>query len=139
MAFYWTPDLATGNPTIDAEHQQLIKAINALMEACAKGKGRDEMEKVVRFLYDYTSKHFAHEEQFQLKYKYPDYPNHKKYHEGFKRVVADIGSRLQKEGPTIGLVGQVNSNIAGWLANHIKKEDVKVAAHIKKMQQQGVK
>ena len=29
------------------------------------------------------------------------------------------------------LVGKVNSSIAGWLINHIKREDVKVAAHVR--------
>uniref|UniRef100_UPI000A5C540E hypothetical protein n=1 Tax=Clostridium sp. NkU-1 TaxID=1095009 RepID=UPI000A5C540E len=48
-----------------------------------------------------------------------------------KKVVAGICAKLDKDGPTIALVGEVNSAIGGWLINHIKKEDVKVAAHIK--------
>ena len=67
----------------------------------------------------------------QQQYKYPDYPNHKRYHEEFKRVVREIGDQLNKEGATIVLVGKVNSSIGGWLLNHIKREDVKLAAHIK--------
>ena len=80
---------------------------------------------------DYTSKHFGDEEALQLRYKYPDYANHKQYHEGFKRVVRELAEQLNKEGPTVVLVGKVNSSIAGWLINHIKREDVKVAAHVR--------
>lgn len=137
--FLWTPDLATGNPTIDSEHQQLIKAINALMEACSKGQGRAVLDKIMRFMYAYTEKHFGHEEELQKHYLYPDYPNHKRYHEGFKKVVRDVCAEIHQEGATIGLLGKVNTQIAGWLATHIKTEDVKVAAHIKKMQEQGVR
>lgn len=131
MAFNWTSDLETGNAIIDTEHKQLITAINDLMDACSKGAGRAEIEKTTNFLADYTAKHFAHEEQLQKQYGYPDAVNHKKYHEDFKKVVADLVGQLQKDGPTIALVGKVNSSIAGWLLNHIKREDVKVAAHIK--------
>lgn len=131
MAYQWTKDLETGNPTIDQQHKQLIDAINRLLEACAKGQGRDVLVKTTQFLSDYTTKHFADEERLQLQSGYPDYQNHKKYHEGFKRVVADLMTQLREQGPTIVLVGKVNSSVAGWLLNHIKKEDCKVAAHIR--------
>lgn len=134
MAYKWTPNLDTGNATIDTEHKQLIKAINDLLEACSTGHGRDQLASTCRFLNDYTAKHFAHEEQLQMQYKYPDYLNHKRYHEEFKKVVRNLTERLQKEGPTIVLVGEVNRRIGDWLINHIQREDTKVAAHIKSNQ-----
>ncbi|MEA4973644.1 Bacteriohemerythrin [bioreactor metagenome] len=134
MAFNFTPDLYTGNATIDSEHKQLIAAINSLLEACSQGKGRQSLSSTANFLYDYTTKHFADEEKLQLASKYPDYPNHKKYHEGFKKVVQEIVTQLDKEGPTIAMVGKVNTSIGGWFVNHIKVEDVKVAAHIRSTQ-----
>lgn len=131
MAYSFTPDMLTGNTTIDSEHQQLIQAINDLLTACAGGKGRGELAKTTSFLKDYTTKHFSHEESLQVQYKYPDYSNHRRYHEEFKKVVADLMHQLETEGPTIPLVGKVNQAIAGWLISHIKREDVKVAAHIR--------
>ena len=134
MAFTYTPDLATGNTIIDEEHKTLIEAINNLMVACSTGKGRTELESTCKFLQDYTAKHFAHEEQMQQQYKYPDYAQHKKFHDEFKRVVAELSAELAKEGATIALVGRVNTSIGGWFLNHIKREDVKVAAHIRAAQ-----
>ena len=131
MAYQFTPDLETGNALIDSEHKQLIQAINDLLAACSAGKGRAELEKTTKFLYDYTAKHFADEERLQMQTRYPDYQNHKRYHEEFKKVVAGLVKKLQEQGPTVALVGEVNSAIAGWLLNHIKREDTKVAAHIK--------
>lgn len=63
-------------------------------------------------------------------YAYPDRVNHKKMHEGFKKTVKEINERLEKEGSSVALVGKINSDVAGWLINHIKKQDVKVAKHI---------
>lgn len=131
MAYTFTPDLLTGNTTIDEQHKHLIEAINKLLAACSTGQGRAELESTTKFLYDYTSKHFADEERLQMQYKYPDYVQHKQYHEGFKKVVLDLSKELNEQGATVTLVGKVNSSVAGWLLNHIKREDVKVAAHIK--------
>lgn len=131
MAYNWTADLETGNATIDSQHKQLFIAINDLLDACSKGKGRDILQKTASFLYDYTSKHFADEEKLQLASQYPDYANHKQYHETFKKTVGELLEQLEAQGPTIVLVGKVNTAVAGWLINHIKREDVKVAAHIR--------
>jgi len=131
LAYAWTKDLETGNVTIDTQHKQLIQAINSLLDACGSGKGRDALGSTTKFLNDYTVKHFADEEKLQIQYKYPDYANHKRYHEEFKKVVANLTKQLRDEGPTVVLVGKINSSIAGWLLNHIRREDVKVAECIR--------
>jgi hemerythrin len=132
MAITWDKSLETGNVMIDSQHKQLIKAIDDLMTACSQGKGREQIAGTLRFLSDYTNKHFGDEEKLQQSTRYPDYINHKQLHDGFKKTVADLGARLSKEGPTISLMGQINMNVGNWLIRHIKKEDVKVAMHVSK-------
>ena len=132
MAYQFTKDLETGNPTIDQQHRQLIGAINDLLDACGQGKGRAHLEASAKFLQEYTARHFADEERLQQQSNYPDFSNHKRYHEAFKKVVADFTQRLNAEGPNIVLVGELNNALAGWLINHIKREDVKVAAHLRR-------
>jgi len=131
MAYKWSDDLLTGNMQIDTEHKELIKAINDLLDACSKGKGRAELEKTVKFLSSYTKTHFAHEEVLQMKYNYPDYNNHKKYHKHFVEQVENIHKKLLTEGSNIVLVGEINSKVGNWIISHIKREDVKVVQHIK--------
>lgn len=130
--YHWSQKLATGNAIIDEQHKILFDRINDLLDACARGKGRSEIASAVAFLADYTREHFDDEEGLQQQYNYPDRVNHKKYHEGFKKIVREIGMQLEKEGPTVALVAKVNSSIGDWLVNHIEREDVKVAAHIEK-------
>jgi hemerythrin len=134
MTYYeWTNDLETGNDLIDSQHKELIQAINNLLNACANGKGRDEISTTVDFLSNYTVKHFSEEELLQDKSQYPDYINHKKLHKDFTRVVKDLAEQIKQDGPSLILVGKVNSHIGDWLVNHIKKQDTKVAAHIRTM------
>jgi hemerythrin len=129
--YAWRDEWATGNMKNDSEHKKLFKAIDELLAACASGKGKEQVEKTMEFLKEYTAKHFAHEEQLQQTSKYPDYINHKKIHDGFQKYVAELQTRLDKEGPTIAVVGAVNMNIGDWLVKHITREDVKIAKHIK--------
>lgn len=131
MAYRWSDDLLTGNTQIDTEHQELIRAINDLLEACSQGKGRAELEKTVQFLASYTRTHFGREEVLQRKYGYPDYNNHKEYHKYFIEQVDNIHKKLSAEGPSVALVGEINNKVGNWIINHIKREDVKVARHIK--------
>lgn len=131
MAYSLTPDLLTGNSMIDSEHRQLIEAVNALLDACAKGKGREEIKRTLVFLQDYTKKHFRDEENLQISSGYPDYANHKTYHAYFIRKVDELSAKLEKEGPSVVIVAEINKALADWLFTHIKTQDVKVAAHVR--------
>ncbi|MBP1736395.1 MAG: bacteriohemerythrin [Oscillospiraceae bacterium] len=130
MAYTWSKNLDTGNMMIDTQHKQLIQAINDLLEACSKGKGRDELKKTVDFLLQYTLKHFGDEEKLQQSTGYPDYPNHRKLHAEFTQAVRDLSKELEEKGSSIVMVGKINSAVGDWLIRHIQKEDVKVAKHV---------
>jgi hemerythrin len=131
MEYLWDKSLETGNGMIDAQHKQLFTAINHLIHTCESGKGKDELKKSMDFLNDYTIKHFFDEEQLQQQYKYPDYENHRKYHEGFKKEVRDLSVELIMKGVSDSLLKGVQVKIGDWLVTHIKGQDVKVAAHIR--------
>lgn len=130
MAYTWNKDLETGNAMIDQQHKQLIQCINDLLNACSQGKGRDKVIETMQFLQTYTQKHFADEEALQKRSGYPDYINHKKYHDSFKKTVNDILIEAKTSGVTVALVAKVNTSIATWFVNHIKNQDTKVAKHV---------
>lgn len=134
VSFAWSKGLETGNPQIDQEHQELLQAVNRLLEACATGKGEKELGSTLDFLTQYTITHFRHEEALQVQYGYPDYPNHKRFHEAFFKVVESLAASLKTEGATAQLVEDINKQLVGWLLNHIRTEDAKVAKHIQNCQ-----
>lgn len=125
--FSYTPDLATGNQDIDNQHKALIDAINNLLAACQAGKGRTELDKVLRFVEEYTVKHFTDEQNLMRSKNYPELMAHIKLHESFKRDLRQIAEKLQKEGPSIVLVSDVNMKLGDWLVKHIKTQDKKFA------------
>jgi hemerythrin len=130
MMFPWKEEYATGHRMIDDHHKELFKAINDLMDACKSGQGNDRLSSTMKFLMDYTIKHFNEEEKLQQKYHYPDYPNHHKLHESFKNTVSELAKKLQAEGPTTVLVAKISLSTGEWLIKHIANQDKKVAAHL---------
>jgi len=132
MAFTWNSSLETGHPVIDSQHKELIAAINHLLTACQQGQAADKVGPTLDFLVSYTKKHFGEEETLQQKSNYPDYPNHRKYHETFVKVITDLSVELKQDGPTHTTINKIIRNVGDWLVNHIQQQDTKVAAHLKK-------
>ncbi|MDR2095935.1 MAG: hemerythrin family protein [Treponema sp.] len=130
MAYVWDDSLKTDNELIDGQHKQLFAAINSVLQVIDEKK-QDELKKSLDFLNDYTIKHFFDEERLQMQYKYPDYPKHRKLHEGFKVVVRDLCHQQIMKGITDDLANEIKKQIGDWLVTHIKIEDCKLAAYIK--------
>ena len=131
MAYQWDSSLETGYEKVDNQHRQLIKALNNLIEASSDGKGDVAVMETLEFLTSYAVKHFADEEQLQIEYKFPDYLNHKRIHEGFKTTVTELVQRVNKEGPTKPIINEVSSTVGAWLLNHIRGDDFRMAAFVK--------
>ncbi|MDR2783292.1 MAG: bacteriohemerythrin [Treponema sp.] len=132
--FQWSNSLATGNEQIDTEHKQLIQAMNDFFGTCAMNSGNDEVLKTINFLLDYTVTHFYNEEQLQIRYNYPGYDNHKKFHENFKKKVHGLMVEFVNKGPSDELIKRAKHDIGEVIIAHIQHEDTRLAAHIKAQQ-----
>ena len=134
MFYEWDSLLETGDQKIDAQHKQLIEALNALLDSCLAGEGPLGLERTIDFLLGYTVKHFADEEALQEEYAYPDYLRHRQLHEEFKLVAVEMADTLRRDGFSAGLVTEVHSRIGDWLVNHIKGDDLRMALFVKSKQ-----
>jgi hemerythrin-like metal-binding protein len=128
----WSKDLETGNDEIDSQHKQLFQLVSDLAEACANNGGAETLGESLDFLASYTVNHFMDEEALQLRYGYSGYEEHKKLHDEFRKTASELVALYKANGSAKELSGKVNSVIIRWLAQHIKREDSKIAAHIKK-------
>ena len=137
MPLQWTDDLATGVETIDNQHKEIFRRIDALLEACREGKGRAKVGETIAFLGDYVVNHFADEEKIQRKYSYPDYPSHKSQHDKFIQDFSVLKKEFDEEGPSLGMVITVNRVVSEWLVRHIKKVDRAMAEYVKAQGNKG--
>ena len=133
----WNPEWATGHELIDDQHKQLIAAVNSLFDAQKSGKGRNEVERTMNFLVEYTTKHFNEEQKLQEESEYPLYPEHKQIHNDFKNTANELFNTLHRDGPSDELISHICVTMGRWVINHIKSEDFKLVAHIKSREQEA--
>jgi hemerythrin len=131
MEYKFDKSLETGHEKIDEQHKQLFDTLNSIIEASQQGCGKDEIYKTLDFLNQYTIMHFMTEENLQKHYEYPDYLQHKKYHDDFKATVKELTNTLIEKGPVKELIDTAVKTVGDWLVTHIKGNDIKLAAYIK--------
>jgi len=131
MRYELTKDLESGNSIIDKEHRELFDAVNKLLDACSTGKGCSAVNDTAKFLNDYVSRHFAHEEQLQISSKYPGLTAHKAFHENYKKQLKAILATIPTTGASIVDLSAVNGQI-GILITHIRTEDRKLGQFLQK-------
>ncbi len=127
----WNPSLATGNATIDEQHQELFARADALIDAMLQGKAADEVARLVGFLRDYCRDHFALEEQLMTRANYPLAPSHAQAHRYFEQRFHELERTLAEKGPNAKLVLDFKDLVRGWLVSHIGAVDAKLAAFLR--------
>ena len=127
----FTKSLESGNAFIDAQHKGLIDSANALAEAVEKRVGLDASLNTIRFLEEYTRKHFADEENFMQENNYPELEAHKEKHKEFVATVNKLYSDLMLGGRSnFALLDRLQDEISDWLVNHIMGTDLKMIAWV---------
>lgn len=135
MAISWTEDLSVDVSEIDEQHKELFRRVNALLEACNQGKGKEEVGGVLEFLDAYVRSHFGSEEKLMLEYEYPEYINHRSQHLAFIEDVDKLRQELKERGAGLHLVVRTNQAVVDWLLRHIRKIDKAMGNYVKTKRQ----
>jgi hemerythrin-like metal-binding protein len=118
----WSPSLATGQPTIDAQHQELFRGIAALHEAMtSRNASSVETTKLLDYLVSFTKTHFSEEEGLMRRANYPDLERHQGVH---RRLIAQLSELQQQRAAGARLSPlDVTAFLAAWLRHHIGEVD----------------
>ncbi|MDR2295366.1 MAG: bacteriohemerythrin [Clostridiales Family XIII bacterium] len=124
----WKASYAVGNALIDAQHRELFRMSDDLVEAM---RGKDEAGRVacaraVEFLKEYVVRHFADEEALQADLGYADLPRHRQLHRDFVDTVAGYEKRLAESNFDPVVMQQFAGKLIGWLIYHVVGEDRKI-------------
>lgn len=129
MRYELTNDLMTGNATIDKEHSELFAAMNAMLDACAKGQGRASIEPTMKFLLNYVNQHFSHEEVLHKQSGFENLAAHKQFHASYTQKLQAMAAAIPATGPTLVDLSNLNQHMA-LLISHIRSTDKKLGAFI---------
>lgn len=127
----WSDELSIGVAEVDRQHRELIEHLNSLIEACNKGKGKEVVGDLMRFLDEYIVAHFRAEEELQRRYAYPSYEQHKDQHEEFLKSFQALKEQYGASGATLPLVISINRTVVGWLIDHVSKTDRAMGVYLK--------
>ena len=136
MALYnWKNDYSVGVSIFDNHHKKLFDIANKLHEMMKQGCSKEEIEKTINEMVDYTKYHLAEEEKAMERINYSDISAHKRAHQVF---IAEIEGYMKEveNGQAIFVVVKLSKTIVDWLVEHIHKVDKK---YMNEMHAEGVK
>jgi hemerythrin len=123
--------MSTGIARIDNQHQELIRKLNALLDAMQKGRGKEEIAKLLGFLGEYVIKHFSDEEAEMERLQCPAAVANRIAHQQFIKRFTDFRNRFEKEGAGPRIIIEVQKSLVDWVVMHIRGVDTKLAASVK--------
>jgi len=128
-AFVWDQRFTTGEPTVDAEHRELVRLINQLIESQSKYADAATIGNILDQLVAYAALHFAHEEALMAESGCDPHfvGKHTAVHRSFAEQVTKLKSL---PAGNITLPDLVNY-LTAWLAQHILGMDQSMARQIK--------
>jgi hemerythrin len=122
MAYFeWADDMVIDEGPIDADHQHLVKLVNALHTATSQGCGQEVVGHIMDDLLAYTQAHLQREEQIMASLKFPKLSGHQQGHHQFVAALQAIHQRYQ--GGSITTASQLSTLLRDWLSLHIRRAD----------------
>lgn len=125
----WSDELSLGVLEIDAQHKELLRIANGLLQAISLGRPERTITNVITKLREYTVFHFNSEEGFMDRIGYNKKAEHFAEHSDLKRKVKEF-QRSMYEGEAVD-AGKLMSFLKVWLLKHILESDRELVVFIK--------
>jgi hemerythrin len=131
MSLKWDDALLLGNAEIDKEHRQIFSRLEKLSLACVEGRGDEVQHDLLKFLDEYATKHFLHEEAFMARNKYPRLAEQQVQHAHFHQMVKEFQKMDIHDMPAQELSLRIYRRLVLWLNKHIKGLDQEMVNYIR--------
>lgn len=118
----WRDDFRTGIPSIDFEHENLIRLINDLHAEAVKAAGKGAIEAALGDIHAGISSHFALEEKIMRDIGYPLYEAHKVEHDQLLDDIRDIMEEVHAS-PDFDYRSDLETHLRNWFSDHFRGAD----------------
>ena len=126
----WDERFSVGIKEIDNQHKKLFKIISTVFDGLAGHENREMLKNAFDKVLDYTRYHFAAEEKYFKKFKYPDAEEHKKQHAKLLEETLALKSEYVEGAPGVTL--ELIDFLTRWLQHHILLHDKQYAPFLKR-------
>ncbi len=125
----WDESLDVGVKAMNAEHRDILDAMNAIFDATAAGETGPRINRLVGRLGEVCISHFRDEEAFMKKCAFPDLDLHARIH---AKLLTDYTQHAKTIEAAGGRVEPAFFHfLRYWLTAHIKGVDRKYGDHAK--------
>lgn len=128
--FRWRPEMTTGLPDIDAQHRAMVARIEGLHDAMLRGEAAATVGPLLDELERATRVHFEAEERCMARYACPAGAANVAEHRRFLARFLEFRARLDREGPSAGLVVAIRIELGEWFAHHMRRTDAQLAKSV---------
>ena len=125
MLLQWTAALSVGDDVIDAQHQELFRRVDRLLDAMARND-RSEAVRLLEFMLDYCDAHFAAEERLMEQSAFAGLAAHLTEHRRFTAVLRVLDADYREHGLTAELVYRLQREAVDWLRDHVLSTDMEL-------------
>lgn len=117
----WDERFSIGVPSLDAQHHEMVKLLNALYDALQDGHGQEVLGGICKDLVRYAQTHCSYEEALMAAKDYPDLTAHRKEHDDFRHQTFALMQKAETGGLTPAL--ETLRVMKDWLGHHIGGTD----------------
>jgi len=118
--------MGTGVPSVDAQHQELIRRINELHADCVAGKAREQLMEHLNFLGTYAQSHFSQEEKIMEEHRCPARGQNQAAHAKFLKDYGQLVAMVNENGASTKVALHLKQMLGDWLTNHICRIDAQL-------------
>lgn len=117
----WRPSYDCGEPAIDAEHRDLFRQANQLLDLAMVDPAPENLLPTLDVLLDHVVTHFAHEEEILRHQGYVDLERHAGLHQRLIERALDLRAEAERGALTFGQLAESLSRDV--VARHMLHED----------------
>jgi len=122
----WEDKYSVNISMLDEEHKKIIDTINALTVAQQQNYTLDKVAEIINDIITYKKEHFKSEEDYMIKFKYPEYQSHKEEHVKFMERITFYYNRLILNDYIVeNNIFDILKHFKQWIINHIQMVDKK--------------
>lgn len=129
MAIQWTQRLSVGHAEFDAQHRELFRLADKVIEGVQAGRA-GELAGLIEFLHEYAVAHFAIEEDRMRETAFPGYLRHRAEHERFLQDLLELADGHARNGRDARLGAKLSEWLAEWMERHVEGVDSELGRHL---------
>jgi hemerythrin len=116
---------AVGHSPADEDHKRLLDSLKELDASLKLGAGRQQIDRIVAFLSEYTKDHYSPREAHLQRVGCPPYGESWQEHQAFIQEL-DVWVSQLRDGASTTMVIEVYRETAAWIRGQIEKAESKL-------------